>query len=153
LALARVPKSKIRERSAWEFFEKGDNNGRPIWTAEIQRPGAVFRYTAGSRRSDVVYNPGIRRYLLALDYDASGDWGIFDAPEPWGPWTTVFHNRVSKTGSGTQWEIPGTHGYRLPAKWISRDGRKMTLIFSGVRLKDTTYDAFCTRTVQLEIAP
>ena len=112
----------------------------------------MFTYTANCRRSDVVYNPGIRRYLLTLAYNAAGDWGIFDAPEPWGPWTVVFHNDTSKSAAGTDaWEVPGTHGYRLPAKWISPDGLTMSLIFSGVRLKETTYDAFCTRTMQLQL--
>jgi CubicO group peptidase (beta-lactamase class C family) len=142
LALARVPKGKIADRAAWEFFQKLDESGRALWTPDIGRRGAVFTYTANCRRSDVVYNPGIRRYLLALAYNAAGDWGIFDAPEPWGPWTTVFHKDT--------WDVPGTHGYRLPAKWISPDGLSMTLVFSGVRLKDITYDAFCTRTIHLQ---
>lgn len=152
LALARVPKNKITDRAAWEFFEKLDENGHPLWTPDIERRGAVFTYTANCRRSDVVYNPGIRRYLMALAYNAAGDWGTFDAPEPWGPWTTVFHSDASRSGAGTNaWGIPGTHGYRLPAKWISPDGLAMTLVFSGVRLKDITYDAFCTRGIQLQL--
>jgi hypothetical protein len=40
-----------------------------------------------------------------------------------------------------QWDLAGTHGYRLPAKWISEDGLAMTLVFSGVK----PFDAFCTR--------
>jgi CubicO group peptidase (beta-lactamase class C family) len=152
LALARVPKHKIANRAAWEFFQKLDDNGRAVWTPDIDQRGSVFTYAANCRRSDVVYNPGIRRYLLALAYNASGDWGLFDAAEPWGPWTVVFHNDASKSAAGADaWGIPGTHGYRLPAKWISQDGLAMTLIFSGVRLKETTYDAFCTRTMQLQL--
>jgi hypothetical protein len=141
LALARVPKRKITDRSAWEFFVKRDDAGHALWTAEIQQRGPVFTYTANCRRSDVVYNPGIRRYLLALAYDAAGNWGIFDAPEPWGPWTTVSHNDPA-------WANRGTHGYRLPAKWISRDGLTMTLVYSGIRPDD----AFCTRTMGLQPA-
>jgi CubicO group peptidase (beta-lactamase class C family) len=152
IALARVPKGRIRDRAAWEFFEKLDANGRPVWSSDIARRGAVFRYTANCRRSDVVYNAGIRRYLMALSYNAGGDWGLFDAPEPWGPWTTVFHNDASSSGAVNAWGIPGTHGYRLPAKWISGDGLTMTLVFSGVRLKDATYDAFCTRAIRLQLA-
>ncbi len=153
LVLARVPKQKIRDRAAWEFYKGRDENGRPEWTPDINERGAVFIYTANCRRADVVYDPGVRRYLMALAYDAAGHWGIFDAPEPWGPWTVVFHNGVPFSGAaGSPWEIAGTHSYRLPAKWISRDGLTMTLIFSGVRLKDTTYDAFCTRTLRLQVA-
>ncbi len=135
--LARAPKDRIRERSAWEFFERLDAGGRPVWTADIARRGAVFHYPANCQRVDAVYNAGIGRYLLALGYDHAGGWGLFDAPEPWGPWTTVLHR---------QWDVAGTHGYRLPAKWISADGLTMTLVFSGVKPND----AFCTRTLTLE---
>ena len=123
------------------FGSGSGENGRPIWTSDITRRGAVFTYAGNCRRSDVVYNPGSARYFLALSYDAAGNWGLFDAPEPWGPWTVVLHDEG--------WGIPGTHGYRLPAKWISRDGLTMTLVFSGIRQQDTTYDAFCTRTMRL----
>lgn len=153
LALARVPKRRIADRSAWEFFSGLDRNGRPVWTTGIGQRGAVFTYAGNCQRSDAVYNPGLGRYLLALGYGHSGDWGLFDAPEPWGPWTTVYHNDAAKSGAGGgAWGIPGTHGYRLPAKWISRDGRTMTPVFSGVRAREMTYDAFCTRTIRLEAA-
>jgi len=73
---------------------------------------------------------------MALGYDHAGGWGLFDAPEPWGPWTTVLHR---------QWDTADTHGYRLPARWISRDGLTMTLVFSGSKPND----AFCTRSLTL----
>jgi CubicO group peptidase (beta-lactamase class C family) len=132
LLLARAPKERIRERAAWEFFE----GPGPVWTRDIARRGAVFGYPANCQRVDVVYDAGIKRYLMALGYDHSGGWGLFDAPEPWGPWTTVLHR---------EWDIAGTHGYRLPAKWISPDGMTLTLVFSGVKPND----AFCTRTLTL----
>jgi hypothetical protein len=154
LLLARVPKRRIADRAAWEFFERLDERSRLVWTPDIARRGAVFAHPAGCQRVDVVYNPGIKRYLMALGYNHTGAWGIFDAPEPWGPWTTVFHTAgPDDPAAGAQWNIAGTHGYRLPAKWIGRDGLTMTLVFSGVRLKDTTYDAFCTRPMKLELFP
>jgi len=136
LALARVAKGRIRERAAWEFFERLDAGGRPVWTADLARRGAMFVYPANCQRVDVVYDAGIGRYLMALGYDHAGGWGLFDAPEPWGPWTTILHR---------QWDVAGTHGYRLPARWISADGLTLTLVFSGVKPND----AFCTRTLTL----
>jgi CubicO group peptidase (beta-lactamase class C family) len=136
VVLARVARDRLRRRSAWEFCERLDAGGRPLWTSDVTRRGAVFHYPANCQRIDVVYNAGIGRYLIALGYDHAGGWGLFDAPEPWGPWTTVLHR---------QWDLAGTHGYRLPAKWISKDGLTMTLVFSGTRPND----AFCTRTLTL----
>ncbi|MDR3703613.1 MAG: serine hydrolase [Candidatus Sulfopaludibacter sp.] len=136
LVLARVAKDRIRERSAWEFYAGADGGGAPVWTGDLARRGPVFAYPANCGRVDVVYDAGIKRYLMALAYDHSGGWGLFDAPEPWGPWTTVLHR---------QWDVADTHGYRLPAKWISADGLRMTLVFSGIKPND----AFCTRALTL----
>jgi CubicO group peptidase (beta-lactamase class C family) len=139
LLLARVPKERVTERGAWEFLERIGEDGKPVWTRDTGRRGAVLSSPGRVQRSDAVYNPGLKRYLLALSFNHDGDWGLFDAPEPWGPWTEV-------PGVASGWGIAGTHGYRMPGKWIGRDGREMTLVFSGVRPND----AFCTRTMRLE---
>jgi CubicO group peptidase (beta-lactamase class C family) len=142
LVLARVPRSRIRDRDAYEFFVRLDETGRPVWSADIRAHGPVFRYPGRCERVDVVYNPGLKRYLLALSYDHAGGWGIFDAPEPWGPWTTAFHTN--------DWGLGGTHGYRLPAKWIGANGHEMTLVFSGVSTGRPNYDAFSVRRFRVE---
>ena len=132
VVLARAPQARLRDRSAWEFFA-GDGS----WTRDIDRRRPVFSYPAHCQRVDVVYNPGLRRYLMALGYNHDSGWGLFDAPDPWGPWTTAFHTE--------KWDLAGTHGYRLPSKWISPDGRTMHLVFSGVK----PWDAFCLRRLVL----
>jgi hypothetical protein len=62
LVLARVPKNRIRERAAYEFFVRLDDAGRPVWTREIARRGPVFRYSGRCQRSDAIYNPGLNFY-------------------------------------------------------------------------------------------
>jgi hypothetical protein len=136
LALARVRKDKLWDRSAWEFLERIDEHGTPAWTKDLDQRGSVFRYPGHCQRVDAVYNPGLKRYLLAVGYNHQGGWGIYDAPEPWGPWTTAFHS--------DNWGLP-THGYRLPAKWINGNGRTMSLIFSGIK----PWDAFNVREMTL----
>jgi len=140
VALARAPRVRIRERAAYEFFARLDERGAPVWTRDIARRGPVFSYPGACQRVDAVYHPVLRRYLLALGYNHAGGWGIYDAPEPWGPWTTAFHT--------TNWDLPGTHGYRLPAKWMDPAGRSLYLVFSGV--KDD--DAFCVRRMRWQAA-
>jgi hypothetical protein len=102
-----------------------------------QRARPVFSYPGHCQRVDAIYHPVLRQYLLALGYNQESGWGIYDAPEPWGPWTTAFHT--------SSWDVPCTHGYRLPAKWIAADGRSMYLVFSGVKEND----AFCVRRMTL----
>ncbi|MGA2114106.1 MAG: hypothetical protein ABSH56_05085 [Bryobacteraceae bacterium] len=77
MVLARVAKARIRERDAWEFCERVDAGGRPVWTANVTHQSAVFLYPANCQRVDVVYDAGIGRYLLALGYDHAGGWGHF----------------------------------------------------------------------------
>src|SRR5262249_8954100 len=42
LVLARVPKGRIRDRAAYEFFQALDPDGRPSWTRNLDDRGAVF---------------------------------------------------------------------------------------------------------------
>jgi hypothetical protein len=140
--LARVPANRIRERAAYEFLERV-TGGKAVWTRDIDSRGPVFQFDGHCQRADVVYSPLLKRYLLALGYNHKGGWGLFDAPEPWGPWTTAFHTDY--------WGLGGTHGYRLPAKWIGPNADRMTLVFSGVALPDTTYDAFCVREMTFQL--
>ncbi len=144
LVLARVPKGRILQRKAYEFFSHLDASGAPVWTRDIRRRGPVFTFPGHCQRVGAVYNPFCRRYLLSLGFDHTGGWGIFDAQEPWGPWTTAFFTR--------DWGLGKTHDYRLPSKWISNGGKKMVLVFSGREYNGTQYDAFCVRRFDLEIS-
>jgi len=143
----RAKQDRLARRDAWEFFE-GMDGLQPVWTAEIRRRGGVFTNPEGCLRSAMVYNSGLRRYLWWQqvpqpaghadrgDTRFAGGFAVYDAPEPWGPWTTAFFT--------TKWDVgPGEHG-DFPAKWMSGDGRVMYLVFSGD-------DAFCVRTVTLRL--
>ncbi len=122
-----------------------DEGEQPCWSSDLKQRGPVFSFPANCRRSDAVYVPGLKRYLLALGFDQQGGWGLFDAPEPWGPWTTVFATH--------DWGLGETHGYRLPTKWISADGTALQLVFSGRTHEGTEYDAFCVRRMDLRLYP
>ncbi len=132
--LMRVPKNKVVKRGAWEFFEQLDGD-EPRWTSDIGRRGAVFAHKDACLRSAIVYCTPLRRYLWWQqlpqpkgsadrgDTRFAGGFAIYDAPEPWGPWTTAYF--VPK------WDVgPGEHG-DFPAKWMSEDGKSLYLVFSG----------------------
>ncbi len=136
IVMARARKEKVKDRDAYEFFS-GLDDGVPGWSKDIERRRTVFQYPGHCERLDVVYNAGLKRYLMTVGYGHGRGWGIFDAPEPWGPWTTAFHT--------PDWGLGETHGYRLPTKWISPDGRTMHLVFSG----RNAYDAFCVRSMEV----
>ena len=127
MVLARVPTKRIKKREAYEFFQKLDANS-PVWTADIDRRGAVFTHDGSCYRSSLSYNAALRRYLwcqtgAGRDTRFRGGLAIYDAPEPWGPWTTAFYT--------SKWDVGPGETSCLPTKWMSRDGRTVHLVFSG----------------------
>ena len=134
--LMRVPKDRIADRTAWEFLERVGPENQPAWTADVSKRGAAFTHPGACLRSAMTYNPGLKRYLWWQhlpqppgvtkdrgDTRFVGGFGVYDAPEPWGPWTTAFFT--------PKWDVgPGEHA-DFPSKWMSADGRTMQLVFSG----------------------
>lgn len=63
MMLARAPRDGLRERIACEFFVGLDAEGRPAWSKDIARRGAVFTHSKRCYRLGVTYNAGLQRYL------------------------------------------------------------------------------------------
>ena len=62
-----------------------------------------------------------------------GGLGIFDAPNPWGPWTTVIYD--------DHWLGSNNIFYaNIPTKWIS--GNDFYLVFTGIGSTDIAQDAY-----------
>ena len=61
--LMRAPKDKLTERAAWEFFEKLDAAGQPVWTRDIDERGGVFQNPGACLRSAMTYCAPLKRYL------------------------------------------------------------------------------------------
>lgn len=139
--LARVPKDKIRDRSAYEFFVKAETGHDPVWSRNITERDAVFENPGACYRSGITYDAELKRYLWCQigpgkDTRYRGGFAIYDAPEPWGPWTTVFRT--------DEWDVGPGESNSLPTKWMSEDGRTIHLVFSG-------NDNFCVRRGTLEL--
>jgi len=137
LILARVPKGRVNERGAYGFFQSLDAAGRPVWTADLAERGGVLSNPGRCYRPGVTYNPALRRYLMVMtlpgprsrdaagriDTRFAGGLAVYDAPEPWGPWTTAY--------LAEHWDIGPGDTASFPVKWISADGRTAWLVFSG----------------------
>lgn len=128
MVMARVPKSCITQQEAYEFFKTLDMRGEPVWTQDIKERGAVFDHFKRCYRAGITYNPGLKRYLWCQTLPGgsprfAGGFGIYDAPEPWGPWTTVFFTEA--------WDVGPGETSSLPTPWMSRDGLSVHLLFSG----------------------
>jgi len=133
MVLARVPKGKIKERGAYEFFKGLGPDDRPIWTKAVAERGAVFTHKGRCYRCGISYNAGLKRYLWVqilpgtggkkADTRFEGGFAVYDAPEPWGPWTTVFYT--------AKWDVGPGETACFPTKWMSADGKTLHLVFSG----------------------
>lgn len=132
MVLARVPKDRLAQPLAYEYFVALDSSGQPVWTKDVAQRGAVFNHRGNCYRGGVTYNAALRRYLWCQILPHSthpegprfqGGFGIYDAPEPWGPWTTAFY--------AENWDVGPGESSSLPTKWMSKDGRTVHLVFSG----------------------
>jgi len=128
MVLARAPRNGLRDRRRYEFFRELSPEGQPIWSADITRRGAVFSDPNNCYRSHVTYNLALKRYLWCqtgrgVDTRFAGGLAVYDAPEPWGPWSTVFRTE--------SWDVGPGESSSFPSKWISADGCTVYLVFSG----------------------
>ena len=134
--LSRVPQDSILSRDRYEFFAGLDGTRRPTWSRDVRSKQPVFADPNGvGWNLSVSYNPGLKRYLLSTEHSEThaGKFGLFDAPVPWGPWTTVAYD--DQWGAG-HIEV-STFYWNFTSKWLSADGKEFTLIFTGKNSNDS----------------
>ena len=140
--LARVPRDRVLDRSAWRFYGGRNDENRPAWIEEEQYARPILSDPGYVGHPTMTYNPGLRRFLLAFGSDSvphsyatppevmkrlwhrARELQVYEGPTPWGPWGLVHYDR--------KWE--GEHvAYlpHIPPNWLSDDGLSGTLLFSG----------------------
>src|SRR5262249_31286173 len=92
----------------------------------------VFTHKGQCYRSGITYNAGLKRYLWCQILPGStdprgprfqGGFGVYEAPEPWGPWRTVYFTQ--------SWDVGPGETASFPTKWMSADGKTPPLVSSG----------------------
>ena len=149
IVMARVPKNQVADRDHYEFFAGFDASNQPRWLKDLEQRKPVFTDPNGTQRVAVTYNRGLKRYLLTTSHREPGSeamhtaaLGVFEAPEPWGPWATIYYD---SHWSGTN----RTYHHKFPTKWMSPDGRTIWLLYSGL---DGGLYTFCLKKATLELA-
>jgi hypothetical protein len=135
--LIRAPKTRVNVRSAYEFYAGVGTDGEPVWTFDANDRLPVFEDAENGITQHIatVYNPGLDRYILATEHSAhaEGNIGIYDAPTPWGPWTTVHFSdsfgRFETLDNGFMWVFP--------SKWLSENGEDFVMIYTGKGRNDS----------------
>ena len=155
--LGRVRAADVLDRSAWSFCASAEPGGVPTWTPDDGRAVPIFAYPRMTGENHVSYNPGLGRYIMGnysfIDDDLRPvpyhqDWPatsmrsqltLFEAPQPWGPWS-LFHR-------DDDWGTYGDYQPSFPVKWIYNEGRTMFMVSSG------SYDDynFTVQRIDLEV--
>jgi hypothetical protein len=136
--LARVPKSKVQDRTAWEFFAGSNDRGKPSWSSKLddRRPvltdqRRLYAQTYGTNASNLsTISQGGVTYLAAQQRYVYTSWTeytfeFYEAPTPWGPWKHF----LSKDFGGYPWSTSkyGGYGVTIPSKFVQPDGKTMYL--------------------------
>lgn len=150
LVMFRVPKEKLLDRGAYEFFAGFDSGGEPTWSGDVARRGVVCSFPEGwvntwlhpySWHPSVVYNAPLDVYMMAnwgMGSGADGEWfarpsylGLWTAPAPWGPWTQIHEETAWTPGAD-----PRARAYepQIAPKWIAADGRSFWLVWTDYQL-------------------
>jgi hypothetical protein len=137
--MGRVLKEDIEDKNEFEWYSS-TNPSNPTWNSNPANRQAIFYDAAGAMNySGMVYNPDIGRYLMVTYHGSPPGLhrlGIFEAPEPWGPWHTIEYNESWGSITGT------TYGFAsIPAKWITDNGETFWLFFSADD-GDGNFDSF-----------
>ena len=156
ILLGRVRRDRLLDRRAWEFYVGLNGAGRPCWDADDFRAMPVFTYPGFTGENHVAYNAGLNCYVMGnyAFYDEKGrprpyhqsmpreyksQLTLYEAREPWGPWRLFW--QIDLWGDGNYQPV-------FPTKWMSKDGREMTMVCSG----NGPYYSFTTQRLALRIA-
>lgn len=155
ILLGRVPMTDILHRDQWEFWTHLDSDGQPQWSADDAMATAVFRYPGVTAENHVSFNAGLGRFIMGnggfygpdgrpLPYH-TGPRGqyksqltLYEAEHLWGPWRLFYRN--------DDWG-KGNYQPSFPTKWMSKDGREMVMVSSGMGENYT----FTTQNVHLTV--
>jgi len=137
--LARVPRGEIFTAARYEWFTRLRADGGAAWSRDFGAKRPAFHDPQGFMwHVGVSYVPGLKRFLLTKPHYAADDdrqaiaakdsrmasFGLFDAPQPWGPWTTVHYTDELK-------DPLVKFCYYIPTKFLGDDGKTLWLAWSG----------------------
>lgn len=159
LALIRVHKNEILAKSQYEYY-MGSNDGIPKWTSNMSERGYTIKYPEAGKNEEwmwaswfpsVVYNKGLNLYIMTSyglkdpnrkywdgwcsNCPLPASLGFWYSENPWGPWKQFhYQDTFYPNEKGNR-----TYGIKLSPKWISKDGKKMVLIWSDAGYDHSTY--------------
>jgi hypothetical protein len=110
--LFRVPTDEVLTQAAYQAFAGFDNTGNPIWSSTWSDMQPVFT-DPGPRPmgiSGVVYNSALGRFIAEGQSGFVNQAAFYDAPNPWGPWTSIGYYNSNPDNTGG-WGNLGTASF------------------------------------------
>jgi hypothetical protein len=120
--LARVQPQRLLEHDAYQYYAGHDQRGGPVWSDDQQQMRAIFVDRNDSRPgcggtcnmasilAEAIYVRSLRRYIGTAQGPYVGQTSFYDAPQPWGPWTTISYNNIDAASGAGGWANLGTAG-------------------------------------------
>jgi hypothetical protein len=149
--LIRVPRDRMAERTAYQFYAGTRIDGLPIWTADIAlRQPVLQKPNVLDTPPTVAWNPNLGRFIMVMPHVPAADptlrgVAFYEAPNPWGPWLEI--STLDQFAEGTAFF------FQLPVKWQAPD-LSAWLAFSGIDVPGgQEWDALNTVKVQFVLAP
>ena len=168
LVMFRVPRARILERDAYEFFAGLAADGTVAWTPRIEDRGVVHTFPAGwvntrihpyAWHPSVVYNAPLEVYMMTnwgMGCAPDGMWfgkpsylGFWTAPQPWGPWTRVYEDTAWTPGGDAN---ARAYQPQIAPGWIAEDGKSFWLVwtdFQEIEGRGRLYYAFNLQQVEV----
>ena len=149
LAMFRVAKDRILDRSAYEYFVSRNPDGSATWSGDITERGVVHTFPSGwvnikahpyAWQPSVTYNAPLDAYMMSswgMAVDAEGMWfhkpsylGFWVAERPWGPWRQMHEDTAWTPGGDVN---ARAYQPQISSKWIAEDGKSFWMVFSEYR--------------------
>lgn len=153
--LARVPASptsSIESLSNWQFYGAPATNGDPNWVSSSANAVPVWTDPNNSESIVVTFDKAIGRYIAYNDHGLKleREVGLFDAPSPWGPWTTFDYEEQFDNTSNASCTLGcvgngGAVSFQFMQKWISADGLSLWAEYSS----DSTFGSISYDALQM----
>jgi hypothetical protein len=160
IRMGRVHRDSVLNKTAWQFYGGTNKNKTVEWTRKETDAVPIFSDAEHIGHPTITYNKALKRYILInfsdrvphkenaspaeySTWDKGSELQMYESKNPWGPWS-IFH-------SEDQWGGKNHTNYlgQMPSKWISADGLKGSILFSGDYTRDGAHYAFMTQSFEL----
>ena len=121
----------INDPKAYEFFAGHDASGNAVWTNDFTKIRPIMEWQDNLGCVSMTYNPRLKKYLTTITNGVTtcGKMHTFilESDNLTGPWKLISYMK----DFGEQ-----AYYVNIPSKFISEDGKKMHLFYSGAFARD-----------------